>query len=172
MSDAAQVTFAEGYRPGVIGRITELHGVFYAHEWGVGAEFESQMAREICDFVEGYDPERDLLLSASVNGVIVGCIAILRPETGSEEARLRWFLLDPRCQGRGIGRQLLVRALRFARERYAKCYLWTVTGLPQSMHLYERFGFTPVAFETDSRYGSELKSVRMILDLAALEDLP
>jgi GNAT superfamily N-acetyltransferase len=163
---AARATFTEGYTPGIIGRITELHGVFYAREWGVGAEFEIQMAREISDFVEGYDPNRDLLLSAWVNGEGAGSIAILRPETGGEEARLRWFFLDPRFQGQGIGRQLLVRALQFARERYVKCYLWTVTGLPASMHLYETFGFIPVAHEIDSRYGAELKSVRMELNLA------
>lgn len=167
--DTVRATFSEGYVPGVIGSIIALHGVYYARQWGVGPEFESLMGREICDFMDHYDPARDLLLSAAIGTRIVGSIAILRPEPGSDSARLRWFLLDPSCQGRGIGSQMLLRALCFARERYSKCYLWTVTGLPASMHMYERYGFSPVRYETDNRYGAELKSVRMDLDLAAAQ---
>jgi len=162
--DAASVAYATGYVPGVVGRMAEMHGTYYARHWGVGAEFEMLMAREICDFVQGYDPERELLLSASVDGRIAGTIAILRPEPGEEGARLRWFLMDPACQGRGIGWELLDRALRFARAHYSTCYLWTVTGLPASMHMYEKVGFTPVKYEDDTRYGAALKSVRMDLD--------
>jgi len=164
---AVRATFIEGYTPGIIGRIVELHGVYYSREWGVGAEFESLMAREICDFVDAYDPGSELLLSATVSGRIVGSIAILRPEPGDDAARLRWFVLDPVYQGHGIGSQLLLRSLRFAKKRYPKVYLWTVAGLPASMHLYEKLGFLPVQYETDNRYGAELKSVRMLLDLAA-----
>ena len=81
MNDKARgASLIEGYRPGIIGRIVELHGMYYAREWGVGAEFESLMAREVCDFIEGYDPGRDLLLSAAVAGRVVGTIAILRPD--------------------------------------------------------------------------------------------
>ncbi|MGO9412410.1 MAG: GNAT family N-acetyltransferase [Spirochaetia bacterium] len=168
MNDKARgASLIEGYRPGIIGRIVELHGMYYAREWGVGAEFESLMAREVCDFIEGYDPGRDLLLSAAVAGRVVGTIAILRPEPGSDSARLRWFLLDPGCHGQGIGSELLSRSLRFARERYTRCYLWTVTGLPASMHMYEKIGFLPVKYEIDNRYGTELTSVQMELDLRA-----
>jgi GNAT superfamily N-acetyltransferase len=141
--------------------------VYYAREWGAGAEFESLMGREICDFIDHYDPARDLLLTAAFGARTVGSIAILRPEPGSDSARLRWFLLDPGCQGHGIGSHMLARALRFARERYSQCHLWTVTGLPASMHMYESRGFSTVQYETDRRYGVELKSVRMDLNLAA-----
>ncbi|HUI73087.1 MAG TPA: GNAT family N-acetyltransferase [Spirochaetia bacterium] len=164
-NDTRDVAFIEGYAPGIIGRVVELHGRYYSHEWGVGAEFESLMAREICDFVDHYDPDRELLLSAAVRGSVVGSIAILRPDVEEDAARLRWFVLDPAYQGHGIGSEMLLRALLFARERYRTCYLWTVAGLPASMHLYEKLGFTVVQHETDKRYGAELKSVRMVLDL-------
>jgi len=163
-SDAGSVAYTSGYVPGVVGRMIEMHGLYYARAWGAGAVFETLMAREIGDFVQEYDPERELLLSASVDERIMGSIAILRPEPGEEGARLRWFLLDPGCQGRGIGSELLSRSLRFARSRYPTCYLWTVTGLPASMHMYEKVGFKPVKHEVDTRYGLELKSVRLDLD--------
>jgi hypothetical protein len=47
-----------GYEPGLIGRVAELHGRYYAVAWSSGAPFELLMRREICDFIEHYDPAR------------------------------------------------------------------------------------------------------------------
>ncbi len=164
--DSLIASYVAGYTPGIVGRLTEMHGVYYARAWGVGAEFETLMAREVCDFIESYDPDKDLLLSAVLGERVVGTIAMLRPEHDGGAARLRWFLLDPACQGRGIGAELLHRSLRFARERYTRCYLWTVTGLPASMHLYRKAGFTVAEEEVDARYGAALTNVKMELDLS------
>jgi hypothetical protein len=46
MTMHAVTEFIEGYRPGTLGRIAELHGVYYAAVWGSGAEFEGMMASE------------------------------------------------------------------------------------------------------------------------------
>jgi GNAT superfamily N-acetyltransferase len=166
MNKKHTVRFQDGYVPGIIGRIIDIHGCYYNHAWGADSQFEILMARELCSFVEGYRPGFDLLLTAFIGKESVGCIAILGSrKEACIESRLRWFILDPRFHGKGIGKELLVRALRFAKQRYCKCYLWTVTGLPASMHLYEKYGFVPDAYETDRRYGCELKSVRMVLDL-------
>ena len=47
-----------GYEPGLIGRVGELHGRYYATAWGIGARL---MTREFCDFIERYDPERIMI---------------------------------------------------------------------------------------------------------------
>jgi GNAT superfamily N-acetyltransferase len=148
------VTYVEGFEPGYLGRISQMHGEYYAKAWGSGVGFEALMARELCDFCERYDAERDLLVTAHIDGALSGCIAIDGTQTERPGlARLRWFLLAPQCQGKGIGSHLLNRALEFCQERaFPLVYLWTVEGLPASLHLYEKAGFRVVQRFADSRY--------------------
>jgi GNAT superfamily N-acetyltransferase len=166
-ADAAAVTYVEGFEPGYLGRIAQMHGEYYAKAWGSGAGFEAMMAHELCEFQARYDPSADLLLTAHVDGVLVGSIAI--DGTQSERpgmARVRWYLLDERYQGRGIGRELLERALAFCRTQgFPLVYLWTVEGLPQSLHLYQKAGFRIVERFVDSRYTVEHTQLRLEMPL-------
>ncbi|MBD2465054.1 GNAT family N-acetyltransferase [Oscillatoria sp. FACHB-1407] len=163
---AAEPLFVEGYRPGCIGRIVELHGSYYYRAWGVGAVFEMLMAQELCEFCEHYDAEHDLLLTASVGDRLIGSIAIQGSRDTTHTARLRWFIVEEGYHGRGIGRVLLERSLNFCRERgFHKVYLWTVDELPRSRHLYEKVGFCVVEQGIDSRYGTTLLSLKMELNL-------
>ena len=41
------IVLRPGYEPGVIGRIGELHGRYYAAAWGSGAAFEIQVLRAL-----------------------------------------------------------------------------------------------------------------------------
>jgi GNAT superfamily N-acetyltransferase len=156
-----------GYEPGVIGRIGELHGRYYAATWGSGAAFEIQVLRDLCALVEAYDPRTDLLLTAHAGDRMVGSLVVMRvPE--QRAARLRFVIVDPAWQGRGIGRALLRAALAWCRERGVDaCFLWTVEGLPASRAMYERAGFRVVERVEDARYSVPRVSVRMELALAA-----
>ena len=49
-----QYELREGYVPGAIGRIAELHGVCYHDEWGFDLFFEAKMATELAD--DGPEP--------------------------------------------------------------------------------------------------------------------
>ena len=53
------VTLEKGYLPGSIGRISELHGVYYYRNAGFGHYFEGQVARELSEFLSRYDETRD-----------------------------------------------------------------------------------------------------------------
>lgn len=151
-----------GYSPGAIGRIVDLHGSYYAAAWGVGAPFEILMARELCEFVEHYRPDKDLLLTAHCGELTVGALAVLGQTSRVDWAQLRFVIVDPRYQGRGAGRALLSEALEWCRSRgFAGVFLWTVDHLPQSRALYERAGFEIVERTTDDRYSTRLDSIKM-----------
>ena len=154
-----------GYEPGVIGRIGELHGRYYAVAWGSGAAFEMQVLRELCEFVERYDPRTDLLLTAHAGDAIVGSLVVLiEPDTRA--GRLRFVIVDPAWQGHGIGKRLLQRALAWCRERDLEtCVLWTVEGLPASRAMYEAAGFRVTERIDDARYTVPRTSLRMVLGL-------
>jgi GNAT superfamily N-acetyltransferase len=160
------IVLRPGYEPGVIGRIGELHGRYYAAAWGSGAAFEIQVLRALCAFVEDYDPRTHVLLTAHAGDVLIGSAAVLRfPET--RRAQLRWVIVDPVWQGHGAGRALLQAALAWCRDRGVEiCFLWTVEGLPTARAMYERTGFRVVERVEDARYSVPRTSIRMELSLA------
>jgi len=138
-----------GYFPGVIGQITTLHAVYYKEHWGLDQSFEAQVSRELSDFITHFDEKKDGLWSAVSGNKLAGSIAITGDRDHPDDARLRWYIVDPHYQGRGIGRILIAKAIDFGRETgYKRLYLWTFQGLGQAQSIYEQNGFT-IAEERD-----------------------
>lgn len=136
------VEVSTGYRPGLIGRVTEMHADFYARHAGFGAVFERQVASGIAEFVGRLDQPCNQIWVATLNGRIVGSIAIDGQDLGNHEAHLRWFILDDGCRGSGVGRQLLAEAVGFCdRAGFEAIQLWTFKGLDAARRLYEASGF-------------------------------
>ena len=102
-----------GYYPGLIGRLTELHGGYYNRHWGFDVSFEAQVATEFAAFVRRARQGRDLLLAAGDGQGLAGFVA-LDSGAGEPGLRLRWFIVRPDMQGGGLGRALLDRAMTFA----------------------------------------------------------
>ncbi len=132
-----------GYFPGVIGQITALHAVYYKEHWGLDQSFEAEVGRELSDFISHFDEKRDGLWCAISGEELAGAIAIIGDRDHPDDARLRWYIVDPECQGRGIGRILIAKAIDFSRKTgYKRIYLWTFQGLDQAQSIYEQNGFS------------------------------
>ena len=150
-----------GYVPGAIGRITELHGVYYHDHWGFDLFFEAKMATELASFLESYDPERDGLWTAAVDGRIEGSIAIDGRDARASGAELRWFIASDALRGAGAGHELLEAAMAFCREKgYASASLWTFAGLDVARHLYEEVGFKLAEERIGTKWGTEVLEQR------------
>jgi GNAT superfamily N-acetyltransferase len=135
-------TVIRGYYPGVVGLITQAHAVWYHTHWGFDASFEAQVGRELSDFIAGFDDARDGLWVAEQRAAFAGAVAVCGPRAAVYGARLRWFIVLPEFQGRGIGADLIARAVAFCREKnYPKIFLWTFQGLEAARAIYTRFGF-------------------------------
>lgn len=131
-----------GYYPGVVGKITELHAVYYHENWGFDVTFETQVGGELSKFVRQFDAQCDGLWVALIKGNFAGAIAIDGSDALGEGARLRWFIVDPQYQGSGIGKKLIMRAIDFCRQKgFPKVFLWTFRGLEDARRLYERVDF-------------------------------
>lgn len=155
-----------GYLPGTVGRIIELHAVYYHLNWGFDVTFETQVGRELSEFVRGLDPHRDGLWIARLAGDIAGSAAIDGRTGDKEGARLRWLIVDPRYHGRGIGSLLVRTACRFcAHQGYRKVYLWTFQGLDAARHLYESEGFRLSEENPVFQWGQNILEQRFDLDL-------
>lgn len=136
------IHIVSGYHPGMLGRITEMHGRYYAREHHFGSFFESKVAAGLADFSGRLDKPCNQIWLAMLDGRIVGSVAIDGEDLGNNEAHLRWFILDDDCRGSGVGKKLIAEAMRFCDDKaFTAVQLWTFNKLVAARHLYESFGF-------------------------------
>ena len=111
---------------------------------------------------------RDFFRTSRAGDHLAGSIAIDGKEAGSKGARLRWFIVAPEFQKRGIGRRLILETVDFCRKAgYGWIYLWTFKGLDRARSLYESEGFR-LAEEHDIRqWGNSITEQMFLLDLNA-----
>ena len=153
--------------PGVLGRLVEMHALYYARHWGFGAFFEARVAREAGEFAGALPREDSRLWHARADGQTLGTIAIDGRHADTEGVHLRWFILDDRFRGAGAGGKLLDAALAFCRARgFARVYLWTFAGLDAARKLYESRGFRLAEEAEAESWGVRVREQRFVLDLA------
>jgi ribosomal protein S18 acetylase RimI-like enzyme len=130
------------YRPGCLGRMITLQTEVYNPIFGVGQAFEISRANDIAKFLSGYDSERDGFFFAVLDGEIVGSIVIDGRKHEERGPELRWFALDPKARGYGVGKRLLHMALESCQSKgYERVHLITSPRLETAIHLYKKAGF-------------------------------
>jgi GNAT superfamily N-acetyltransferase len=150
-----EIFIEKGYMPGSIGRIAELHGTYYHNHWGFGLYFEAKVATELSEFLQRYDKNKDGIWLAGMNGRIEGSIVVDGINAENKGAHLRWFIMSDALTGKGVGRNLINRAIDFCRSKgYKTIYLWTFEGLNAARHLYEDFGFKLVKQQSGAQWGT------------------
>lgn len=150
-------------RVGDLGLIIALHGEVYDALPGYGLAFEAYVARTIAEYVLDAGGDGRIWL-AERDKCLVGCAAmILRDEN---RGQLRWVLVDQSARGMGLGRDLVNRALDYARDiGCSRVFLETTDGLPESQHLYEELGFTIVSNVREELWDGERPLIRMEMAL-------
>ncbi|HUR63098.1 MAG TPA: GNAT family N-acetyltransferase [Candidatus Thermoplasmatota archaeon] len=114
----------------------------YAEEFGYGPVFGTYVAQTIPPFLHGLDPAKDRTWVAEDAQGIAGFIAIHHDAERPGWAKLRWFLVERRARGTGLGRRLFDASLAFARQAgYQGVHLHTVSDLVEARKMYERAGF-------------------------------
>jgi len=82
---------------------------------------------------------------------------------GAYICELRKMYLRPQVRGRGVGRQLMERALAFAKEHgFWRLELETANVLREALSLYRKYGFRPVTSDQlsercDQAYALDLR---------------
>ena len=111
---------------------------FYADVYAFKGVFEHYLLVSMAEFVVSGVGSR---LWVAVDGEnIVGSVAIV--QSGDSVAKLRWFIVSPEYQGKGVGKKLFDTAMKFCRaERYAQVFLWTFQELEIARYVYKKYGF-------------------------------
>ncbi len=138
-------------RPGDIGYVTYLHGALYSREYDYGLQFESYVAKGLCEFYEKYNPERSRIWACEHNHHMIGFLLLM----------LRYFLIEPEYRGIGLGAKLLNLYMEFLREcGYKESYLWTTHELYTAASLYTRLGFQLTEEKESTAFGKLLREQR------------
>jgi len=146
-----------GYYPGVVGKITEIHAVYYHEHWGFDASFETQVGSELSIFVGEFDENRDGLWVATARGKFAGSVAIDGHNAKTQGARLRWFIVEPEFQNAGLGKKLISYAVEFCKKmQYPKIFLWTFEGLDAARRLYEDQNFRLSEIHEVKQWGQQI----------------
>lgn len=140
---SATPAIVDGYRPGSLAGVVGLHMDYYGDAWGFGVEFETKVALEMAEFLRRMEPGRDLFLTAwDAAGRLAGSVTIDVSGGGPQGAHLRWFIVSSAMRGKGLGKDLMDRAVRFCDNRMVpQVWLTTFAGLDAARGLYERHGF-------------------------------
>ena len=153
----------EGYTPGLLGRIVEMHGSYYAKRAGFGAAFERKVAGELAEFTARLEIPDNSIWYALRGEKIVGSIAIDGEDVGKRRAHLRWFIVDNEVWGSGIGRALILNALAFCDDRgFHETHLWTFEGLDAARKLYEKAGFSLAEECRGGQWGKEVLEQKFV----------
>ncbi|WP_034297217.1 bifunctional helix-turn-helix transcriptional regulator/GNAT family N-acetyltransferase [Herbaspirillum sp. RV1423] len=160
-ADAGDIRIVAGYQPGAIGRIVQMHAVFYARGVGFGSFFESKVAAGLAEFIPRLEHECNGLWLAMQGERIVASVAIDGEDLGDNRAHLRWFIVDDGLRGAGVGKRLLDAALGFCDARkFASVQLWTFQGLDAARRLYEAHGFRLKEEWPGDQWGREMVEQR------------
>jgi len=151
-------------RAGDLGRIIALHGKCYSALPGFGIAFEAFVARTLAEYVLETGANGRIWM-AEQDRELVGCTAIVLRD--NQQAQLRWVLVDQSARGAGLGKELVSRALKFARDNAcSRVILETTDGLPESQALYENLGFAVTANSEEELWDGPRPLIVMELPLA------
>jgi GNAT superfamily N-acetyltransferase len=146
-----------GYYPGVIGKIIQLHAVYYHENWGFDVSFETQEGKELSEFMRNFKEGRDGFWIARIHEIFAGSVAIDGRDADTDGARLRWLIVEPRFHGNGIGTLLVKEAVHFCKKAgYEKIVLWTFEGLHTARYLYEKEGFRLARERRHEQWGQDI----------------
>ena len=157
------ISIRTNLRPGDIGYVTYMHGSLYHKEYNYGLQFESYVAKGLCEFYEKYNPERSRIWACEHNGQMIGFLLLM---DRGHAAQLRYFLIAPAYRGIGLGSKLMKLYMDFLHEcGYRESYLWTTHELSTAAHLYKRHGFKLTEEKESSAFGKPLREQRYDLIL-------
>jgi len=158
-----EISIRTELQPGDIGRVIHMHGALYGKEYSYSIQFETYVAKGLCEFYEKYDPQRNRVWICEHQSKMIGFLLLM---DRGESAQLRYFLIEPAYRGIGLGSRLMKQYMDFLRQcGYKKSYLWTTHELSTAASIYKRVGFQLTEEKESTSFGKPLREQRYDLVL-------
>jgi len=153
----------EGYQTGMIGDVAAMHARTHGGIVGMGPTFESVVSQAMAEFMPRIGNPTNNSWCVVDNGEIIGSITIDGEDLGGNIAHLRWFILSERLRGKGLGKDLLLKALNHCDGLgFDEIHLWTLKGLEAARVLYEKNGFELVEEYVGDQWGKAVTEQKFI----------
>ncbi|MCR5373505.1 MAG: GNAT family N-acetyltransferase [Solobacterium sp.] len=112
----------------------------FGGEFGFLDSSHAYPAMVIREFAKTWRPEKDFMLAAKKDNELVGTITLMGED--DRVARLRFLIVDPAYRGIGLGKEIVLTALEWAKEMgYTHVYLTTHSILETARAMYTSMGF-------------------------------
>ncbi|MBT8393834.1 MAG: GNAT family N-acetyltransferase [Flavobacteriaceae bacterium] len=122
-----------------------IEGIIKAcfHEFNIPLKGTAYEDIETTQMFESYQKENEVYFVVKYNGEIVGGAGIKQlKDFNKEYCELQKMYYSPTVRGKGIGKKMLQKCLKKAKELgYKTCYLESASQLKAAIHIYESFGF-------------------------------
>src|SRR4029078_1985824 len=91
-----EISIRTELRPGDLGFVIYLHGTLYSREYNYGLQFESYVAKGLCEFYEKYEQKRSRVWVCEDDYRMIGFLLLM---DRGQAAQLRYFLIEPEYRG-------------------------------------------------------------------------
>ncbi len=119
------------------------HIEIFDGEYNFSEHFNKYALGAIDDFAKSYNPEKDFMLIAKVDGKFGGTITLITEGEKEGTGRLRFFFVEPFTRGKGVGKLLFTTAMDMAKEMGCNhLYFSTMNVLEPARNMYRKLGFT------------------------------
>ncbi len=159
ITDLHSIAIRTELAPGDLGYVAYLHGSLYAAEYQYGIEFESYVAAGLLEFYRNNETGMNRVWLCEHGGHIVGTLFRMHRENNA--AQLRYFLIEPRYRGIGLGKKLMDLFMESLHQSgYRSAYLWTTHELKAAASLYKRHGFELTEEKISTTFGKPVTEQR------------
>ncbi len=118
------------------------HVEIFDSEYNFSAYFNKYATAAIDKFPHTYNPEKDFMLIAKIDGRFAGTITLIGEGEEEGVARLRFFFVEPFTRGKGVGKLIFTTAMEMARDMgYNHLYFSTYNKLEPARNMYRKLGF-------------------------------
>lgn len=162
----SQIVIRRTLGDGDAAAIAELHRRLYVREFGMNEEFVARVAAGVREAVAGGWPRSGgAVWLVDSDGALSGSLALT--DEGDGLGRLRWFALESRLRGHGLGRGMVAELLSTAREqRFERLELETFSALATAARIYLAAGFRPTWARVRTDWGPPITYQHYGLELS------
>ena len=154
MQTQNQLIFRHDLKAGDLGKLIMYAGIYSNADFGYPLAFEGYVAKTFAEYIINPQPKDRIWIVEESDGKFVGSVAVL---DRGEAAQLRWYNVDPKWRGKGIGKRIFDEALTYCKEQgFKKTWLSTFTDSELAIGIYERRGFSVIERKQIELAGREL----------------
>lgn len=152
------ISIRDYYTSEDVKNIIEKQRLFYAESHGWDDTFLSYL-------YDTFKADIEKIWVAESGNQFAGCIGLVNDD--EKTGQLRWFLVDPSFQRKGVGSRLIKALVQYCKENgYERIFLWTVRDMSTARPLYKKNGFEITEIhEEKPLWGSNLIEERWDLEL-------